>query len=123
MKHLLLSIAALLVVACSSATSQTTTDTLTWTHPTERVDGAALPAAEIRETVIAWGPKGGPYTQGSVTVPAPATTVQVNRPQTPGTRCYVAQTVDTGNRSSVFSNEACKTIFANPKAPTGLTAG
>lgn len=121
-KTLILMLAACLPLfsACDTARSQSTSDTLTWTHPTARVDGAAMPLSEIRETVIAWGPAGGPYTAGTVTVPAPATTVNVPRPATPGTRCYVAMTTDTGNRSSAFTNEVCKTILAGPRAPTNL---
>lgn len=121
-KTLLLMLAACLPLfsACDTAKSQTTTDTLTWTHPTARVDGTAMPLSEIRETVIAWGPSGGPYTGGSVTVAAPATTTTIPRPSTPGTRCYVAMTTDTGNRSSAFTNEVCKTILGNPNPPTNL---
>lgn len=119
---LLGTLAVLAVLAgCGKADSQTATDTLTWTHPVTREDGSALPLAEIRETLVAWGPSGGPYTQGSVTVAAPATTVQVTNPGTPGTRCYVAYTRDTGMRLSVASAQACKTILANPRPPTGLT--
>ena len=117
---LILGALGIFLAACEPAQSQATADTLTWSHPTERADGTALPLAEIRETVIAWGPPGGPYTQGSVTVNAPARTVDIPRPQTPGNRCYVAMTTDTGNRSSAYTNEVCKMLYANPNPPSNL---
>lgn len=117
---LLLALVSLVAAACTPADSQTSSDTITWTNPTQRVDGTAMPLSEIRETTIAWGQRGGPYTTGSVTVPAPATTVDVPRPATPGTRCYVAMTTDTGNRSSAFTNEVCKTLLAGPNPPSNL---
>lgn len=120
MRIISLVLAAAVLAGCSSGTAQSPSDTLTWQHPVTRVNGSALPLSEIRETTIAWGPQGGPYTEGSVIVPAPATTVSIPRPATPGTRCYVAQTTDTGNRSSAFTNEVCKTIEANPNSPTNL---
>lgn len=108
------------MAGCKPSEAQSTTDTLTWSHPAQRVDSSALALSEIRDTTIAWGPSGGPYTDGSVVVPAPAATVAVPRPSTPGTRCYVAMTTTTDNKSSVFTNQVCKTLTANPRPPTNL---
>lgn len=102
------------------ADSQTATDTITWTHPTERTDNSPLPLNQIKHTQVSWGTAaGGPYTGGSVNVPGPATTTTFQR-TTAGTRCYVAYTVDLQDRISAASNEACKTIVSPPKAPSGL---
>lgn len=101
------------------AESQNPVDTVTWTHPTQRTDNTALPVGEIKHTQVSWGPQGGPYTTGSVNVTAPANNTTVPR-LTAGTRCYVAYTVDTQDRISVASNEACKTIISPPRAPSGL---
>lgn len=117
---LILGALGIFLVACKPAQSQATADTLTWSHPTARTDGSALPLAQIRDTTISWGPSGGPYTDGSVVVAAPATTVDIPRPAVPGNRCYVAMTTDTGNRSSVYTNEVCKMLYANPNPPANL---
>lgn len=126
MKRILLATAFLVLMvgflaACGKVESQSSDDVLTWTLATARVDGAALPVSEIKETFIAWGPSGGPYTTGTVSVAAPITTVSVVRGTAPGTRCYIARTVDTALRMSAESGQVCKTIVAIPNAPTGLT--
>lgn len=118
-----LAVALIGVIALSGCTaeSQPPTDVLTWVHPTQREDGAALPLAEIDATLINWGPSGGPYTQGSQTVNAPATTASVPRPNVAGNRCYIAFTRDTTQRISAPTPQVCLAVVAPPKAPTGLT--
>jgi hypothetical protein len=104
------------------AQSQSTTqDVLTWTHPTQYVDGTALPANLIAKTVIVWGnTPGGPW-PNTVDVPAPATTLTVQRGANPyGTRCYKAATVLTTGAQSSYSVEGCKTVAQPSKAPTDL---
>lgn len=100
--------------------SQTATDTVSWDHPTQRIDNTPLPLSQIKHTQVSWGTvSGGPYTAGSVNVAGPANSTVVQR-TTAGTRCYVAYTVDLQDRISVASNEACKTIVSPPKQPTNL---
>lgn len=116
-------LAALLLPALSGcldeAESQTATDTISWEHPSQRTDNSPLPLSQIKHTQISWGVSGGPYTGGTVNVPAPAATTILQRTLA-GTRCYVAYTVDLQDRISVASSEACKTIVSPPKAPAAL---
>lgn len=113
--------ASALLAGCGTADSQQAEDRISWTHPTTREGGAALPISQIKHTLVSWGPQGGPYIEGSVTVASPAAAINVPRPVTPGTRCYVARTVDTENRMSVESAAACKTILAPPNSPIDVT--
>jgi hypothetical protein len=103
------------------AGAQPPTDVLTWVHPTQREDGTALALSEIDATLINWGPSGGPYTQGSQTVNAPATTASVPRPNVAGNRCYIAFTRDTQARISAPTAQVCLAVVAPPKSPTGFT--
>lgn len=113
---------AALIAGCSTGNTAPPNDTLFWTLATQREGGAPLPLSEIKETLINWGPRGGPYTAGSVSVPAPATTVDIPRGPAPGTVCYIAFTVDTNNLTSDPTNEVCVTVNTKPKAPSGLGA-
>lgn len=101
--------------------SQQSVDTVSWQHPTTREGGAALTLAEIDATIINWGPSGGPYTTGSVVVPAPATSIQIPRDATPGTRCYIAFTRDTAQRISAATSQVCKTVVGRPNPPSNVT--
>lgn len=98
-------------------------DTLTWTNPDQWTDGSPLTDAQLDDILIQWGPQGGPYNQGNLTVvagaPGAVQNATVDR-QTLGTRCYVAFSIADGISSNA-SAEACKTIKGPPKAPTGLT--
>lgn len=97
-------------------------DTLTWVNPTTRNDGSAL--TNQASTLISFGPTaGGPYTGGTITVAFPGTIATNPRGgvNARGQICYVAQAVDAIGLISVFSNEVCKTVLANPSAPVTLT--
>ena len=112
-------VAALIVLTgCQPAESQLPGDVLTWTIPTQRTDGTALPAGEYKETRIQWGTSAaGPFDLGQQVVAGTATTVTIPRSGF-GQRCYVATAVDTGDRASAPSNAVCKTLVAPPNAPT-----
>lgn len=116
-----LALSLVVFTACSEAPAQQSQDELSWTLATQREDGAALPVAQIKSTLIMWGPAGGPYVGGSVEVAAPAVTVNIPRDATPGTRCYVAQTVPVTGANSVSTAQVCKTVSARAKAPSNLT--
>ena len=85
---------------------------LTWTAPTTRTDGSALPAEEIQgyELVYADG-------KALALVKANASSHQITPPV--GKTCYKARTIDTGGRTSAWTPEVCVTIaVAAPKAPS-----
>lgn len=106
-----------LLAGCKPAESQIPGDVVSWTIPTARTDGTALPAAEYKETRIQWGTsQAGPFNGGQTIVAGTATTITVGRTGY-GTRCYVATAVDTAGRQSAPSNVACKTLVAPPNAP------
>lgn len=95
------------------------TNTLKWTHPTEREDKTPLPATEIKGYEIRYGafPEAQKWklirTVGKVTT----LTLTVTEP---GRYCYQARTVDTGDRESAWSPQACIDIpklLVKPGAP------
>jgi hypothetical protein len=105
------------LIGCTPAESQLQGDVVSWTIPTARTDGTALPSSQYKETRIQWGTSpSGPFNVGSTIVAGTATTVTVPR-TTYGTRCYVAVAVDTNGLESSPSNTACKTLIAPPNAP------
>lgn len=95
--------------------------TLTWTHPTQRVDGTSLPLASIKETQIDWAPCATGNTfpttaTGTKAVPAPATTTTVTG-LVYGTWCFRARTVDVGNLVSDNTGTVWKQYLAPPNPP------
>jgi hypothetical protein len=110
-----------ILTGCTDARAQTVTDTVSWTMPTQRVGGAALPINEIAKTTIAWGTvPGGPYPNiQDVISPAVQFVFTRGTPAT-GTRCYTAFVTDTQGRVGGSSAEGCKTIVAVPNPPTSL---
>ncbi len=92
-----------------------TSDTISWTSPTQYEDGSTLAATEVTEYVIRWsGTLGGPYTN---VIRVPGTTLTVDVPRTRpfvGRRCYVVTAV--AGLESDYSAEICKTV-KKPKAP------
>jgi uncharacterized protein YceK len=106
-----------LLAGCQPAESQIPGDVLTWTAPTQRTDGSALPAAQIANYRIQWGTNpSGPFNVGQEIVPGTVTTVTIGRTGY-GTRCYTAVTIDTNGLESAPSNTACKTLVAPPNPP------
>lgn len=118
----ILALAAMpLLHACSDARAQVTTDVVSWTLPTQRTDGSALPVSEIAKTTVAWGTSAaGPFPNvQDVASPGTSHTFTRGAPGT-GTRCYVAFVTDTGGRVGGQVGPACKTVTAAPGAPTNL---
>lgn len=94
---------------------------LSWTHPTQREDGTALPLAEIKETQIDWaacaaGNVFPPTPAGTKAVAAPATSTTVTG-LTYGTWCFRARTVDTANLVSNNTGTVWRQYVAPPKPP------
>ena len=107
------------VLGIGGVYAQVVTDTVSWTAPTLRVDGSALPASEINGYNV--------YSSTSLTGPetlqplVTGLTVTLSRGTTAtGTRCYSVATVDTGNAESDHTARVCKTVKALPSAVTGL---
>lgn len=99
-----------------------TTDQLTWTAPTRRVDGTPLAPSEIREyrLTVANSTTG---TQSPIaTVAGNLTSTTVSRGTNPlGTRCYWIVVVDTQGLVSDPTGPACRTVLARPEPATNLT--
>lgn len=90
---------------------------LSWSPPTERVDGSALERIEAYR--IAWGRRpGGPYAAGerhiSAEVAAPDSPAErasaTVRGLAPGRWCFVVYAIDESGRESKASPEACKDV-------------
>jgi len=110
-----------LLVALLPLPALADTATLTWTHPTQRVDGTSLPLTSIKETQIDWGVCASGNTfpatpTGTKAVAAPATTTSVAELGY-GAWCFRARSVDTGNLVSDNSGAVYKIIIAPPKPP------
>ena len=86
---------------------------LTWTPPTERTDGTALPQSEILGYEV--------YINGNPLIDlAPGDSASAILTLDPGDNAIRLKTVDTGNRKSAFSNEKIITIatpIAQPPNP------
>lgn len=122
-----ISLAALLLLSLFSftTTAQSADATLTWTHPTQRVDNTPIAITEIRETQIDWAKCAAgnvfPTTvDGTRAVAAPATTTVVTG-LAYGTWCFRARTADTGGLVSANSNTVWKQYLAPPKPPVIVT--
>lgn len=117
-------VAAALAVAAFfgyDATSQQApvVDQLSWTAPSQYVDGTTIPAGTLTGTRVAWSATaGGTYTTVQ-DVPAPAAAVSLTRDTPYGTRCYkVAALI--GAENGEWSEAACKTVRPPAAAPTDL---
>lgn len=97
------------------AQGQDAVDTISWTAPTQRVDGSPLPASEIASYRFSWGRSpAGPFDLGSASASGSASTLEVPRPLD-GRRCYVGVTIDTTAQESDPSSPAACT----EKCPLG----
>lgn len=124
------SIRVLLILALTLIVSRplwAATANVSWTHPTQFVDGSALALGQIASTRIEYGSCSGTAfgtRAGDVTVPAPATSTTISG-LAPGTHCFRAFTRTTaaaGNQESAPSGVASKVIpFPAPGAPTIVT--
>jgi len=114
-------IAVVLLLALVVTVAKAENATVSWTHPTQRVDNSPLPLSEIRETQVDWGLcvagafPGVPV--GTAATPAPGTSQTIPN-LTYGTWCFRARTVDTGSRLSDNSLTVNKIIIAPPKPPS-----
>lgn len=99
---------ALFLTGCGdTAQAQITNDVITWTAPTQRVDGSALQANEILQyQILSAAVAGGTtYTQVATVNGDALTFTRTNR--LPGRQCYIMRTVDTAGLISANSNESC----------------
>ena len=94
--------------------------TVSWSHPTQRVDGTPLAISEIKETQVDWGLcSAGTFPSlpaGTLAFAAPSTSGTVPN-LAYGTWCFRARTLDTGGRLSDNSTVVSKVILAPPKPP------
>lgn len=101
--------------------------TVTWTNPTQYVDGSTLAPADIASTTIEYS-NGATFgtVAGQVVVTGAASSGTAPDPAAGASRCYRAFTTVVaakGGGSSVASNVSCKSAaFPNPKPPTLLDA-
>ena len=121
MRHLVVGVCLILMLAmpawaqtaCVSETGGVLTSVLAWAD-TDTTD----PVGVLRGTVT-----GGPYTQ-IATAPAAALTYtdMLTAPASGSVSYYyVVRNQSAASGNSVNSNEACKTFFAVPTAPSNLT--
>jgi hypothetical protein len=81
------------------------TAALTWTAPTQNVDGSATTLSRYN---VYWGTSSRNYTQ-TATVNAPTTSYTTSL--APGTWYFAISAVDTSGAESARSNEVSKTVF------------
>jgi len=94
---------------------------LTWTMPTLNDDGTAL--IDLAGYKIYYGNTSGQYPNG-VTVANPSVTSYVLENLAAGDYYIVATAYNTAGTESIYSNEAVKTVMADPTRPNppgGLT--
>jgi hypothetical protein len=117
-----IALVAMCVVQAAQAAGPSAT--LTWSHPVAYTDGSALPASEIKETVLTWRRPNSTAIVGTVRVAAPATSRVVS-----GLACgnfnFTAQTIVRAN--DIQSDESSAVLYATgvqcaPNPPTGLVA-
>lgn len=90
---------------------------LTWTPPTQRVDGSALATTEIAGYRLSWSINGAAQTDK--TVPA-GSTYTLDTGALVGRVCVVMRTVDTDGLESDPTAEVCRK--ARPRSPGSLRA-
>ena len=85
---------------------------ITWTAPTEREDGTALPVTELDHDDV--------FADGALLMAVPGGDSTTQASLAPGEHCFAMKTVDVDGRESVFSNEVCKVLpsDANPNSVT-----
>lgn len=112
---LALGLAIGLVDTANAAGSQS--DDVSWTLPTQRVDGTPLPVSELATTEIEVTRDGAVVATNGV--PAPGTSWTLARELPPNyTLCYRARVVDTDGLVSDWSAEVCKTVKGKPRPPS-----
>ena len=106
-----------LMLLLGSAIARADTVEVSWTAPTERVDGTALPATEIAGYRLSWTLNG--TAQSDLTVP-PGTSYTLDTGTQTGRVCLVMRTVDTDGLESVATGEVCRK--ARPRPPGSMRA-
>lgn len=95
--------------------------TVSWTLPTTRSDGRALPASEIKHTLIEMQAQGAPGFTALDPIPAPETEL-VFEDIDPGAYNFRGWIIDTGDRKSLVPAEASIEIeTAAPNGPADFT--
>jgi hypothetical protein len=94
-------------------------DNLSWTMPTQYVDGSTIPPGTLTGTRIAWDTSPTGSFSNLVDVPLPATTRQFTRAETYGRRCYKAAAL-VGTVNGEWTEAICKTVQAPARAPGNL---
>ena len=92
--------------AMAMTTVSVRTARLSWTAPTQNVDGSAL--TDLASFKVYYGNASRSYTQ-SLTINS-ATTTQWTLSLTPGTWYFAITATDSGGHESAYSNEATKTV-------------
>lgn len=100
---------------------------VSWTHPTQYVDGTPLPLASILRTEIQWGKCNATQTAFdtgvvpiTVNVAAPAAAQAIPAIPT-GKYCFRARTVSTANELSDWTNLVWKDVTNVPGKPQNFT--
>lgn len=101
---------ALFLTGCDPAKAQVTSDVITWTAPTQRVDGSALAPSEILQyQILSARVCTGTFTLLQTVGPSPLSFTRANRQ--PGRECYKLRTVDTAGvvspDSAIVFTEKC----------------
>lgn len=113
-------------IACLTALIATTAmagdAVVSFTYPTARTDGAALPLSEIQHVLIEAGTCSAPNVFGTkeaeIFVAPPVTVGTITTPGY-GDKCYRAYTVDTDNRFSDPTGVISKNFPVQPPNPPG----
>lgn len=108
--------AALLCVPFAAHAAGSQSDDVSWTLPTQRVDGTPLPVSEIAQIEVEVLRDGSLV--ASDAFPPSVTSFTYQRELPPNyTLCYRARTVDTEGLVSDWTNEVCKIVRGKPQPP------
>lgn len=123
-------IATLFLILCSPAMAAEATSELSWSAPTERVDGTPLAPAEIKEYRVFYAVDANVTPNSQVITIGPdavseSITIQLTPRAEPYTVGFSIATVDTADRMSALSDVVSKVFqvesTAKPTPPTSLT--
>lgn len=106
----------LVAVPLSANAAGALSDDLSWTLPTQRVDGTPLPIEEIAYTEIELWRNGVVVDTLQFAVPTVAYTYVRELPPN-YEMCYAARVADTEGQLSDWTDLVCKTVRARPNPP------
>lgn len=109
---------AALVLLLGVTAARADTLNVSWSAPTERVDGTQLPASEIAGYLLDWTVRGN--AQATLTLGA-VTSYTLDTGTLTGRTCVTLRTVDTDGLTSDPSETVCRN--AKPNAPSSLRIG